>query len=89
MMNWKYDSKRTRVMSEDSEYLIADIRGWGKLQCLPNGEEIQDYNGRLIAAAPELLDLVLSYNLKTKSGASCADLSPIFAELMSKITVPC
>lgn len=35
---------------------IADIRGWGWMQYKPNGEEMQDANMRLIAAAPELLD---------------------------------
>lgn len=39
---------------EESDFLIADIRGWGHLQYLPNGAEIQDANGRLIAASPDL-----------------------------------
>lgn len=43
------------VMGGDITRMIADVRGWGWLQKLPNGAEIQDANGRLIAAAPELL----------------------------------
>ena len=56
-MNWKYDPRPQRVTTEDGELLIADIRGWGRLQKSPDGEKIQDYHGRLIAAAPELLEM--------------------------------
>ena len=41
---------------EESNHLVADVRGWGHLQYLPNGADVQDANGRLIAAAPELLE---------------------------------
>lgn len=41
---------------EESRFMVADIRGWGHLQYLPNGEEIQDANARLISAAPDLLE---------------------------------
>lgn len=41
---------------EEADHLIADVRGWGHIQYLPNGAEVQDANGRLIAAAPELLE---------------------------------
>lgn len=37
-------------------FMIANVRGWGHLQYLPNGAEIQDANGRLLAAAPDLLE---------------------------------
>ena len=40
---------------ELSDHLIADIRGWGHLQYLPDGIRIQKANARLIAAAPDLL----------------------------------
>lgn len=42
---------------KESDFMVAQIRGWGHLQYL--GEEkaiaIQEANARLIAAAPELL----------------------------------
>lgn len=42
---------------EQSDFMVAQIRGWGHLQYL--GEEkaiaIQEANARLIAAAPDLL----------------------------------
>lgn len=35
-------------------HMIAEVRGWGWIQYLPNPEQIQDANRDLIAAAPEL-----------------------------------
>lgn len=35
---------------------IADVRGWGHLQYLDNGMEIQDANALLISKAPEMYD---------------------------------
>ena len=60
---WRYIQRGTQVWGTSvggcqmlkGNHLIADIRGWGHLQYLPNGEQVQDANGRLIAAAPELL----------------------------------
>ena len=40
----------------ESDHLIGDVRGWGHIQYLPNGEGVQDANGRLIAAAPDMLE---------------------------------
>lgn len=51
---WVYDQKRTNVLAEGRELLVANIRGWGNLQKRSDGAEIMDANGRLIAAAPEL-----------------------------------
>jgi len=34
---------------------VGQVRGWGWLQKLPDAEQIQDANGKLMAAAPELL----------------------------------
>ena len=61
---WNYAQRGTQVWGRsvggcrlaESDHLIADIRGWGHIQYLPNGAEVQDANGRLIAAAPDLLD---------------------------------
>jgi hypothetical protein len=36
-------------------FTVAQVRGWGHLQYRKDGAEMQDANGRLIAAAPELL----------------------------------
>lgn len=52
---WVYCQKWQKVTIADGGQLLADIRGWGWLQKLPDGEAIQDANGRLIAAAPDLL----------------------------------
>ena len=38
----------------EANHKICDVRGWGHIQYLPDGEKIQDANGRLLAAAPEL-----------------------------------
>jgi len=53
---WAY-TKEDQVVHLPGDYskMIADIRGRGWLQKLPNGAEVQDANGKLIAAAPELL----------------------------------
>jgi hypothetical protein len=52
---WVYCPKRQTVRTAKEHQPIADVRGWGWLQYQPNGEAIQDLNGYLIAAAPELL----------------------------------
>lgn len=55
---WSYENESQTVYVGDQieGRWIAQVRGWGWLQKLKNGEEVQDANGRLIAAAPELLD---------------------------------
>jgi hypothetical protein len=61
---WNYIQRGTQVWGrsvggcqlQESDHLIADIRGWGHIQYLPNGADVQDANGRLIAAAPDLLE---------------------------------
>lgn len=61
---WRYIQRGTQVWGKsvggcqmiESEHLIADVCGWGHLQYLPDGVEVQDANGRLIAAAPDLLE---------------------------------
>jgi hypothetical protein len=58
---WTYDEDIQSVFANchnpnNGEFLIADMRGWGYLEHQPNGAEIQDANGRLISAAPELLE---------------------------------
>ena len=35
-------------------HMIAEVRGWGWIQYLPDPEQIQDANAHLIAAAPDL-----------------------------------
>jgi len=49
---WIYTREDQQVhLPNDHSKLIADIRGWGWIQKLPNAEEIQDANGELIAEA--------------------------------------
>jgi len=65
---WKYEKLVQKVYGrsvggcsmQESDHMIADIRGWGHLSYLPDGAEIQDANGRLIAAAPDLLKVLQS-----------------------------
>ena len=62
---WKHDhgmimgpEQREDRPKTGDVFRLADVRGWGHLQYLPGdkGEEMQDANGRLIAAAPEMFE---------------------------------
>ncbi len=58
---WKYHSAGVMVLDGDGQTSIADIRGWGRLEKVYGEQkamEIQDANGRLIAAAPEMLRII-------------------------------
>ena len=75
---WRYEQRGTQIWGRsvggcqmiENDHLIADVRGWGHIQYLTNGEEIQDANGLLIAAAPDLLEsaklLIDSYDICRK-----------------------
>ena len=57
---WRYEPTGQSVWAGNT-YMVADIRGWGHLQYLPNGEALQDATGVFIATANpaailELLD---------------------------------
>jgi hypothetical protein len=53
---WVYSQEDQQVhLPGDPSKLIADVRGWGWLQKLPEGAAIQNANGKIIAAAPDLL----------------------------------
>ena len=57
---WRYEPIRQTVWAGNT-YMVADIRGWGHLQYLPNGKALQDATGVFIATANpaailELLD---------------------------------
>jgi len=64
---WKYIQLTQKVIArsvggcnlEESDHMIADIRGWSHLAYLKDGAEIQDANGLLIAAAPDLLSCLI------------------------------
>jgi len=51
---WEYEPHGQMIMTDNGQKMIADIRGWGWIQYLPEGEKIQDANGYLIAAAPDM-----------------------------------
>lgn len=42
---------------KEPRFLIAQVRGWGYMQYMQGGEQIHAANARLIAAAPELLEV--------------------------------
>jgi len=52
-------------------HMIAEVRGWGWIQYLPDPEKIQDANAHLIAAAPELFE-ALEY-VMTAHGEQLSD----------------
>lgn len=47
---WRYEPNGQTVWC-DNTYMVADIRGWGHLQYLPNGKALQDATGVHIATA--------------------------------------
>lgn len=54
---WKYDSISGYIVDREGN-AIGEVRGWGRLSTLygeKKAVKIQDLNGYLIAAAPELL----------------------------------
>ena len=75
---WKADDFAIYIFSEDEKMTIAQIRGWGYLTGKGSGgmglsdEEaysIQEANARLIAAAPEMYELLKE--IKEQSGIQC------------------
>lgn len=72
---WKYVQLTQKVIArsiggcnlEESDHMIADIRGWGHLAYLKDGAEIQDANGLLIAAAPDLLEALLELTARSEN----------------------
>jgi hypothetical protein len=55
---WRYDQKVAQVLSEDS-HVLADVR-FNRLSFvnIKDADATQAANGRLIAAAPRMLDLL-------------------------------
>lgn len=43
---------------KEPRFLIAQVRGWGYMQYMQDGEQIHAANARLIAAAPELYEML-------------------------------
>lgn len=43
---------------KEPRFLIAQVRGWGYMQYMQGGEQIHAANARLIAAAPELYEML-------------------------------
>ena len=44
---------------KEPRFLIAQVRGWGYMQYMQDGEQIHAANARLIAAAPELYEALV------------------------------
>lgn len=66
---WTYDDYGQIVFAEEEQMMVAEIRGWGHLTGKGIGSlglseaeavEIQNANGRLIVAAPELYEIAQS-----------------------------
>lgn len=58
---WKYHEGGAIVMTGDGQMSVADIRGFGKLETslgTSQAIKIMDANGRLIADAPRMLELI-------------------------------
>lgn len=65
---WRYEKMGQTVWGHgigggqmlESSFMVADIRGWGHLQYLPNGAELQNATGEFVAAANPsvVLDLI-------------------------------
>lgn len=68
---WKYEPRGAQVHADNpygkDRMLVADIRGWGHLtgtgcgackMSREDAEAIQDANGRLLAAAPRMLEML-------------------------------
>jgi hypothetical protein len=47
---WRYEPTGQTVWAGNT-YMVADIRGWGHLQYLPNGDALQDATGVHIATS--------------------------------------
>ena len=45
-----YDEYGQKIMDKNN-HMVADVRGWGRLQYMSNAEERQDAIGRFIADA--------------------------------------
>jgi hypothetical protein len=48
-----FDSQNHMVSDDDgvSGFVVSRVRGWGRIGYMPNGEEIQDEIGKMIADA--------------------------------------
>lgn len=63
---WIYDDESNYIFNDDKQMTIAQIRGWGYLTQklgLSDDEayEVQQANARLIAAAPEMYELLKKF----------------------------
>lgn len=71
---WKYENRGQTVFGHSpggcnktpSDYMVANIRGWGHLQYMGKergdgtAQALQDANGEFIAKAPEYVDFLLA-----------------------------
>ncbi|MBR1486299.1 MAG: hypothetical protein IJ597_03490 [Synergistaceae bacterium] len=66
---WIYDDESNYIFNDNKQMTIAQIRGWGYLTQklgLSDDEayEVQQANARLIAAAPEMYELLKKFAVK-------------------------
>ena len=64
----------------EGEFPICDIRGWGHLQYRDDAEAMQDANGQLIAAAPDLYAV-----LRELVDGPCATFDVEYLPLMRRV----
>jgi hypothetical protein len=90
---WRMDRMATYIWAKDrlGEFMVAQIRGWGHLTGvgglnLPEDKAvaIQEANGRLLAAAPELLEAakwaVMEWRLHGQLTDSCRHVEAAIAK---------
>ena len=88
---WKAEKNGEVVCAQNGDK-IADVKGWGRLQHKPDGLGELMSNARLIAAAPEMLEMLkeLLNCWEEKGGFNTTRISKIFAsgkinELLKKV----
>lgn len=92
---WKYDEFGGMIWSTvptiggaaqvPANFRIADVRGWGHLQYNADGKEVQEANGRLMTAAPVLLDELV----KIRDGLHCTATSANAQNDICQVTFTC
>ncbi len=87
---WVYIPEDQMVlMKNDYSKLICQMRGWGWIQQeFDNPELVQDANGKLISAAPDLLEALIEVNKMLDEIPTCSSYRPTedHKQTLNKIT---